>query len=271
MTRRFLPALLLLAPLGALAGGWAVVTVDQLPEYLVAGKQATLTFMVRQHGVTPLKGVHPTLEARTGSRFAQGSVAPGKGDGQYVATFTLPEPGDWTLTIHSGWGSSKLTLLAVKVIEPGSSAPIALAAAELGRHLFVAKGCVGCHVRAEGKCGRGCGDRTVAHRQAIRAGLPATIPDQSRDGRPAAQRQLRDAQPQLAADGDRGAGGLSERRHKGHAIKECAVQRSGTKSGSGGTGTLAGLGVAGPTFFRVIFSLRSPPESSNRSALSLRL
>lgn len=155
MTRRFLPALLLLAPLGALAGGWAVVTVDQLPEYLVAGKQATLGFMVRQHGVTPLKGVHPTLEARTGSRSAQGSVAPGKGDGQYVATFTLPEPGDWTLTIHSGLGSSKLTLLAVKVIEPGSSAPIALAAAELGRHLFVAKGCVGCHVRAEGNVGEG--------------------------------------------------------------------------------------------------------------------
>jgi hypothetical protein len=150
-----LSALLLLPALGMLAGGWAVVTVDALPEYFVAQQPATLSFMVRQHGVTPLKGVSPTLEARAGSRTIRGAVAPGKQDGQYVASFALPEPGEWTLTIHSGWGSSKLTLLPITTIAAGAAAPVALAAHERGRHLFVAKGCVGCHMRNEVDVGRG--------------------------------------------------------------------------------------------------------------------
>ena len=148
------PALLLPA-LPALLGGWAVVSVDQLPEYLVARQATALTFMVRQHGITPLKGVHPVLVARAGSKSVQGTVAPGRADGQYVASFSVPEPGDWTLTIESGWGNSKLTLLPIKAIAAGTAQPIALAAAELGRHLFVAKGCVGCHVRSEANLEQG--------------------------------------------------------------------------------------------------------------------
>ncbi len=31
-------------------GGWAVVTVKDLPEYFVAGQQYTIEFQVRQHG-----------------------------------------------------------------------------------------------------------------------------------------------------------------------------------------------------------------------------
>ena len=151
----FLPALLLLPVLRTSVGGWAVVTVDQLPDHLVARQPASLTFMVRQHGVTPLKGVHPTLEARAGGKFVEATVTPGKADGEYVARYTLPAAGDWTVTVYSGWGNSKLTLLPIRAIEPGSAVPVALAAAELGRHLFVAKGCVGCHVRAEANVGEG--------------------------------------------------------------------------------------------------------------------
>src|SRR4029079_9866801 len=33
-------------------GGWAVITVDSLPEFAVAGSPTTLTFAVRQHGST---------------------------------------------------------------------------------------------------------------------------------------------------------------------------------------------------------------------------
>jgi mono/diheme cytochrome c family protein len=149
------PAFLLLPALPTLVGGWAIVTLEQLPDYLVVARPATLTFMVRQHGVTPLKGVHPTLEARAGNQTAQGTVVPGGKEGQYVATFTPPQPGDWTLTFHSGWGNSKLKLLPIKAIEAGGIAPVALAQAERGRQLFVAKGCVGCHVRAEGDVGSG--------------------------------------------------------------------------------------------------------------------
>jgi len=40
-------------------GGWAVVTVRDLPEYLVAGQQYTIEFQVRQHGRTLLSGLRP--------------------------------------------------------------------------------------------------------------------------------------------------------------------------------------------------------------------
>ena len=42
-------------------GGWAAVTVDDVPEYLVAGKPVTLSFVVRQHGHTPLGDLSPTV------------------------------------------------------------------------------------------------------------------------------------------------------------------------------------------------------------------
>ena len=154
MTKRpwFLIApVLLLLPLSAgLVGGWAVVTVEQLPEYAVAGEPVTLRFMVRQHGVDPLKNLRPTIDARAGGNPAASVAArPGKTAGQYVATFTPPEPGDWTLTIHSGFGNSKLTLLPIPAIRQGAPAPAALADSERGKRLFVAKGCVGCHLRSE--------------------------------------------------------------------------------------------------------------------------
>jgi hypothetical protein len=146
---RAVPALLLIPVLGALVGGWAVVTVEDLPDYFVASQPVSLAFVVRQHGVTPLKGVHPTLEARSGARTVQARVEPGKVVGEYLATFALPESGDWTITIYSGWGNSRLTLLPQRAIAAGTAAPPALAANERGRRLFVAKGCVGCHMRME--------------------------------------------------------------------------------------------------------------------------
>jgi len=42
-------ALFLLVPT-TLAGGWAVVTLDELPAQVVAEKSVTIGFMVRQHG-----------------------------------------------------------------------------------------------------------------------------------------------------------------------------------------------------------------------------
>lgn len=143
----FLPALLLLP---ALRGGWATVTVDDLPDFVKAGKPLTLSFMVRQHGVSPMKGLHPTLEARTGGTTARAEAEPAKEAGRYVAVIALRQPGDWTITINSGWGNSKLTLLPITAISAGGSTPAAPAEHERGRRLFVAKGCVGCHTRDEG-------------------------------------------------------------------------------------------------------------------------
>ena len=67
-TRSLLPAVLVLALVAtAFAGGWSVITVKNLPEYLVAGKPTTLTFLVRQHGVTLSDGTTTVVSASDGS------------------------------------------------------------------------------------------------------------------------------------------------------------------------------------------------------------
>jgi hypothetical protein len=133
----------------ALAGGWAVVSVDSPPEFGVVGTALPLSFVVRQHGVEPLQDLRPVIEARSGSREVRVTAGPVTEAGRYLANLSLPEPGNWTITIRSGFGSSKLTLLPLRVVARGSNSPAPLSPAERGRLLFVAKGCVGCHVRNE--------------------------------------------------------------------------------------------------------------------------
>lgn len=127
-------------------GGWAVVTVENPPEYLVAGKPVELVFKVRQHGMEVMTNVRPQVEARGPRGTAVGRVVAGQKSGEYVGTFTPTTPGMWQVTIHSGWGKSRNTMLPVPAIAAGSAAPT-LPERERGRLLFVAKGCVSCHVR----------------------------------------------------------------------------------------------------------------------------
>ena len=144
-----LPGALLLPAIAAYAGGWAAITVEDLPEYVVAREPVNLTFTVRQHGVTRLNGLKARVDATAGRLEATAAAAAGPEAGQYTATLTLPQAGDWTITIHSGFHSSSTTLMPLKVIEPGSRAPLALPATERGRRVFVAKGCVACHLHRD--------------------------------------------------------------------------------------------------------------------------
>src|SRR5687768_13007932 len=146
MTTKPLPfalaAVLALALVTTHAGGWAVVTVEDLPEQFVAGQATTLTFSVRQHGMRLIGGLNARVAARSGSRHVE-AAATAKETGYYAATVTLPAPGDWTITINSGFGASSTTLLPVNAVAtPAGSSP---APTELrGRQLFVAKGCITC-------------------------------------------------------------------------------------------------------------------------------
>lgn len=125
-------------------GGWAVTTVQDLPDYIVAGKALTLTYTVRQHGLTLLNGLKPEVEARAGGTELRVMGAPGKSAGQYVSTVTLPTAGAWTITIKSGFGNSGVTLEPIQVIEAGARA-LVLNDQERWHRLFIAKGCVTCH------------------------------------------------------------------------------------------------------------------------------
>ncbi len=153
-----------------LAGGWAVITVEDLPDSLETGKRVSLTFTVRQHGVHPLANLSPRIEATAGAAKVSAAATAGRIAGQYVANVTLPHAGEWSITIHSGFGNSKLTLLPVKVTGSAASSRRDTAShAELGRRLFVAKGCVTCHSNS-----------VKSPNESLNAG-PVLIPNKYRD------------------------------------------------------------------------------------------
>lgn len=131
-------------------GGWAVITVDALPEYAVAGTPTTLTYTVRQHGMTLLSGLRPFIVARNGSARVEATTGTTP-DGHYSATMTLPRDGAWTIDIRSGFMNSTMTtpLMPLRVVAAGTPAPPPMPDALRGKHLFVAKGCVTCHVHPE--------------------------------------------------------------------------------------------------------------------------
>ncbi len=128
-------------------GGWAVVTVKDAPDYFVVDKPASFDFVVRQHGVTPMDGLTPSVSARKGMRWVTGKVVPTPAAGTYRATLSVPSSGDWTVTIETGFGPSKGRLLAKRAIVD-NQAPPAISQVERGRQLFASAGCVTCHVHS---------------------------------------------------------------------------------------------------------------------------
>ena len=142
---------LVAVPLAAFKfGGWAVITVDSLPEYAVAGTPTTLTFAVRQHGMTPLSDLRPYVVARSGSTVVEATTGTTP-NGHYSASMTLPRDGAWTIDIRSGFMNSTMStpLMPLRVVASGAPAPQPMPDALRGKHLFVAKGCVTCHVHPE--------------------------------------------------------------------------------------------------------------------------
>jgi len=96
-----LAMLALAAP--ALAGGWALVTLDQLPVEPRAGQTLSLGFMVRQHGVTPIDaafGTEPMTPRLSASNVDTGESiradARKEGPlGHFVVEVTFPSAGVW--------------------------------------------------------------------------------------------------------------------------------------------------------------------------------
>lgn len=104
----------------ALAGGWAVITLDELPTNVVAGEPLTIGFMVRQHGVTPLDGLFPTITARSSSEEPLIFHAEPAGEtGHYTATLTFPEEGSWEWSIQAFTMDQRMPMLSVAA--PGTA------------------------------------------------------------------------------------------------------------------------------------------------------
>ena len=149
MIRKLFPltfAIVLAVTLRLGAGGWAVVTLDTLPESVVASAPLRLSFTVRQHGQTLMDGLQPKVVAVADKNQIASTAQPAGQTGRYVATLTFPRSADWVITVDSGFGvNSRLTLLPLPVVAEASHAANAQTAVGRGRRLFVAKGCVTCH------------------------------------------------------------------------------------------------------------------------------
>ncbi len=148
MRKRHQFALLTVALLSATAftfGGWAIVSVDDMPEHFVVGKPTELSFVVRRHGTHPMIDTRPTVTLNSGSSTANAAVRLSTQPGRFVATLVPPRAGDWSVRIQSGFGPAETSMLPTKAIAAGASAP-ALTEVERGHRLFSAKGCVSCHV-----------------------------------------------------------------------------------------------------------------------------
>ncbi len=96
------------------AGGWAVITLDELPTDVVAGEEFTIGFTVLQHGKTPLTGLTPIITANLykDEQFTIAAKEEGK-PGHYTATLTFPKEGEWNWTIEAFSMQQKMPTLIV--------------------------------------------------------------------------------------------------------------------------------------------------------------
>lgn len=167
-----LTGLFTLAP-AALAGGWAVVSLDELPADIHAGENVLIGFTVLQHGVRPVHDlgnlpVEPVLvltHKATAQRVTVEAL-PTKKPGHFVADITFPMDGVWLWSIKPlPFGeqefppltvqppAARSLLQVIRAFLNGSTPPATTGApagsspAATGEALFVAKGCAACHDR----------------------------------------------------------------------------------------------------------------------------
>ncbi len=116
----------LLFAIPVFAGGWAVITLDELPANVVAGEPFTVGFTVLQHGKTPMTDLHPTITANLykEQELVTDAEAEGK-PGHYIATVTLPKEGEWQWSVQAFTMNQQMPALIVAAGSTAStSAPV---------------------------------------------------------------------------------------------------------------------------------------------------
>ena len=92
-------------PAGALAGGWATVTLSSTPDGLSPGQPWLVELEILQHGRTPLDGVEPSIVLTDQATGATRTVAakPTGRPGMYEARAVFPEAGRWSFAVDDGF------------------------------------------------------------------------------------------------------------------------------------------------------------------------
>ena len=106
------------------AGGWAVTTVDGVPNEIIAGETYTVTYSILQHGQHPVS-VNRTFLRITSEETGTYFVIPAEElptEGSYSADIVFPEAGDWSWEVHQGvFGDQQLGVLRVQDAAGGSA------------------------------------------------------------------------------------------------------------------------------------------------------
>jgi hypothetical protein len=91
-------------PATAQAGGWATTGVDALPASPGAGDVWRPTITVKQHGISPMDGLKPSVRITSDTGMAREFPArPAGGPGEYVAAVRFPAAGRWSIRIFDGF------------------------------------------------------------------------------------------------------------------------------------------------------------------------
>jgi cytochrome c551/c552 len=152
MNRRFGLATIAVAAFCGVAayyGGWATVTVENLPDQLIAGQPYNMTFSIRQHGDNLLTDLTPRVELSSGGTDLTARAVATNKAGYYTATLNVPKSGEWNTTIQTSFGKSHLKLLPIEAVNAHARKAVSWSAPERGHRLFVAKGCVAGHQHAK--------------------------------------------------------------------------------------------------------------------------
>ena len=122
-------ALVMLLAFGALAGtaqagGWATVELGEpAPSDLAAGTPWKVELIVKQHGVTPLDDVTPSVEISNAEGVTKTFPATHAGKpGTYVAEVTFPGGGEWNTRIYDGFTDATPHRLKPLDVAPASGA-----------------------------------------------------------------------------------------------------------------------------------------------------
>lgn len=98
------------------AGGWAIITLDEVPTNVIAGAPVKVGFTVLQHGQTPMTDLTPRVSASLyqEAEFVVDAKPEGK-PGHYTGTLIFPKEGDWEWSIQAFTMNQKMPVLSVAV------------------------------------------------------------------------------------------------------------------------------------------------------------
>jgi hypothetical protein len=105
------------------AGGWATVELGAAPSGLVAGEPWRVELIVKQHGVTPMAGVKPSVRIDNGEGVVKTFRARPTGTvGTYVADVTFPSEGTWKTRFYDGFTDAFPHRISPLTVAPGTGA-----------------------------------------------------------------------------------------------------------------------------------------------------